>query len=94
MGPITDHSKEHLGPGDVMIARTRRRALQAARAFAEGQPAPGLDHPEVLMGARSGFFEMDASVEWQAAYAEKMCTADRVLKPAAQVPQQETVAAK
>jgi phthalate 4,5-dioxygenase len=80
MGAITDHSHEHLGPGDVMIARTRRRALQAARAFASGDPAPGLNEPEVLMGARSGYFEVPTSVEWQQAYAEKMRIADRVLQ--------------
>lgn len=79
MGPITNHANEHLGPGDLMIARTRRRALQAARAFAQGQPAPGVDEPEVMMGARSGFFEMPQSVDWQQAYADKMRSADRVL---------------
>ena len=78
MGPITDHSREHLGPGDRMIARTRRRALMAARAFADGTPAPGVDQPEVLMGARSGFFEMHQSVDWQKAYADKVQQAYRV----------------
>jgi phenylpropionate dioxygenase-like ring-hydroxylating dioxygenase large terminal subunit len=78
MGAISDHSTEHLGPGDLMIARTRRRALAAARAFAAGSPAPGLDEPEVLMEARSGFFEMPQSVEWLQAYAAKMESAHRV----------------
>jgi hypothetical protein len=84
--------REHLGPGDLMIARTRRRALQAARAFASGDPAPGVDAPEVMMAARSGYFEMHQSVEWQQAYADKMKTADRVLKQAAPAP--EAVPAK
>jgi hypothetical protein len=75
-----------------MIARTRRRALQAARAFAAGTAAPGVDAPEVMMGARSGYFEMPASVEWQQAYADKMRIADRVLKQAAAAP--EAVPAK
>jgi len=79
MGPITDHSREHLGPGDLMIARTRRRALAAARAFAAGTPAPGsYESPEVMKAARSGYFEISDSVEWQAAYEDKMRTADRV----------------
>lgn len=78
MGAITDHSREHLGPGDVMIARTRRRALQAARAFAAGEPPPGVDAPEVMMGARSGYFEEHESVEWQHAYAGRMGQAERV----------------
>jgi phthalate 4,5-dioxygenase oxygenase subunit len=80
MGPITNHATEHLGPGDLMIARTRRRALQAARAFAGSTPPPGVDQPEVMMGARSGYFEMHESVEWQQAYRDKMGIADRVLK--------------
>mgnify|MGYP003579470013 CR=1 FL=1 len=54
MGPITDHLREHLGPADLIIARTRRRALQAARDFAAGMPAPGVELPEVLAQARSG----------------------------------------
>ena len=78
MGAITNHSLEHLGPGDLMIARTRRRALQAARAFRDGTPAPNVDTPEVFMGARSGYFEMHQSVDWQKAYAERMLTATRV----------------
>jgi len=80
MGGITDHSKEHLGPGDLMIARTRRRALQAARAFRDGTPAPGVDAPEVFMAARSGYFEMHQSVDWQKAYEEQMRAAKRAPK--------------
>lgn len=77
MGAITDHAWEHLGPGDLMIARTRRRALMAARAFRDGQPAPGLMTPDILSDARSGFFEIDAAVDWQEAYAQKVMKADR-----------------
>ena len=85
MGAITNHSLEHLGPGDLMIARTRRRALQAARAFRDGTPAPNVDAPEVFMGARSGYFEMHQSVDWQKAYGEKMLTATRVAQVNAKV---------
>ena len=95
MGGITNHMHENLGPGDVMIARTRRRALAAARAFAAGTPAPGCMEPEILMGARSGFFEMPSSVDWQQAYAEKVRSADRVLKSqAAPAPAPELAPAK
>jgi nitrite reductase/ring-hydroxylating ferredoxin subunit len=86
MGPITDHAFENLGPGDLMIARTRRRALQAARAFRDGSPAPGALEPAVLMAARSGFFEMPNTVDWQRAYAQQMVAADRVLQAADLVP--------
>jgi phenylpropionate dioxygenase-like ring-hydroxylating dioxygenase large terminal subunit len=91
MGPITDHSKEHLGPGDLMIARTRRRALQAARAFRDGTPAPGIVTPEVMMAARSGYFEMHQSIEWQQAYADMMRTAQRAPK-APKVPAEPAMA--
>jgi len=77
MGAITDHSLERLGPGDLMISRTRRRALQAARAFRDGVPAPGCDEPQVLTAARSGFFEMAQSVDWQDAYHDRMRDAVR-----------------
>lgn len=78
MGAITNHAREHLGPGDLMIARTRRRALAAARAFAAGTPAPGVDDPALMTDARSGYFEIDDSVEWQAAYSRMMEGASRV----------------
>lgn len=84
MGAITDHSREHLGPGDVMIARTRHRALQTARAFRAGTSAPGVDDPELLMDARSGYFEMHQSVPWQDAYTSELERAQRVLKAASE----------
>ncbi len=78
MGGITDHDFEHLGIGDQMIARTRRRLLKAARAFCEkGTPPPGVDNPEVYMGARSGYFITDAATEWRKAYEEQVAKAKR-----------------
>jgi hypothetical protein len=62
-----------------MIARTRRRALAAARAFAAGTAAPGVDDPATLMEARSGFFQMPVTVDWQQAYEQNMRSAQRVL---------------
>ncbi|HET9207143.1 MAG TPA: Rieske 2Fe-2S domain-containing protein [Burkholderiaceae bacterium] len=85
MGAITDHGFEHLGPGDLMIARTRRRALQAARAFAGGAPAPLVDQPEIYMGARSGYFELPSSVPWQDAYESQMQTVQRAPQAAAEL---------
>jgi len=87
MGGITDHAKEHLGPGDLMIARTRRRALQAARAFRDGSPAPGVDAPEVFLAARSGYFEVHQSVDWQKAYEDQMRIAERAPKAPAPAPE-------
>ena len=60
MGPIVDHTKEHLAPSDIMIARTRRRLLTVARAFAEnGTVPPGVDDAEVFWNARAGSFYAD-----------------------------------
>ncbi len=78
MGPISDHSHEHLGPGDLMISRTRRRALQAARAFAEtGQTPPGVDSPEVFLASRSGYFVAEQEVDWLEAYDAQVRTSVR-----------------
>jgi hypothetical protein len=57
MGSIIDHASEHLAPSDLMIARTRRRLLIAARALRDKNTLPpGVEDPEVFRGARSGFF--------------------------------------
>jgi phthalate 4,5-dioxygenase len=78
MGPITDHAFEHLAPTDLMIARTRRRLLRAARAFAEtGQLPPGARDPRVYQGIRSGAFHVDPATDWQQAYADQLKIATR-----------------
>lgn len=78
MGPITDHSLEHLGPGDRMVIRTRMRLLQAAREFRDtGKPPPGVDAPDVFLGARAGYFLADPSVTWERAYEEQVRSAVR-----------------
>ena len=53
MGPIYDRTQERLGTSDVMIIRTRRKLIDAVRAFAKGAPAPGIDKPD-LWRMRSG----------------------------------------
>ncbi len=78
MGPVTDHAFENLGPSDLMIARTRRRLLTAARALREkGAPPPGIADPEVYRGARSGFFISSESIPWQEIYAKALAAAVR-----------------
>jgi len=93
MGGITDHAFEHLGPGDLMIARTRRRALQAARSFRQtGAAPPGVDDPQVFLQSRSGYFLADPAVDWTAAYDAQVA---RAARPAEAPPQaQESVPAK
>jgi phenylpropionate dioxygenase-like ring-hydroxylating dioxygenase large terminal subunit len=82
MGPITDHSFENLAPTDLMIARTRRRALAAARAFAEtGKLPTAATDPQVYRGIRSGSFHVDPATDWQVAYAEQLKRALRWPRP-------------
>jgi hypothetical protein len=85
MGPITDHAFENLGPSDIMIARTRRRLLRAARAFAkDGTVPPGVDEPGIYTAVRSGDFVTDAKIAWRDAYEMQMRAAVRPLQQAAE----------
>jgi len=78
MGPITDHTFENLAATDLMIARTRRRALLAARTFAEtGALPPAAVDPQVYRGIRSGAFHADPATDWQKAYADQLKIATR-----------------
>jgi phthalate 4,5-dioxygenase oxygenase subunit len=78
MGAITDHSLEHLSPTDQMIARTRRRVLLAARAWAEKRSLPpGANEPALYLGARAGSFLHDAKVTLDDAYQEQLGQAVR-----------------
>jgi phthalate 4,5-dioxygenase oxygenase subunit len=73
MGMITDHGFEHLGPSDLMIIQTRRRAVEAATALAESKVVPpGIDNPDIFMGARGGDFALDEDMDWMEAYEEQM----------------------
>jgi nitrite reductase/ring-hydroxylating ferredoxin subunit len=78
MGPITDHGFEHLAPSDQMVARTRRRLLQAARALRDKGVLPsGIEHPEVFYGSRGGFFFTQPRTDWRELYAEQLRVAVR-----------------
>jgi hypothetical protein len=73
MGPVVDHSFEHLAPSDQMITRTRRRLLMAARALrAKGVMPPGARDTDVYRGARSGYFVSEGERPWQEVYANKL----------------------
>jgi hypothetical protein len=64
MGPIYRRNQEHLGTSDVMIIRTRRRLINAAKAFAEtGAVPPGVDEPW-LYRIRSGGILLPRSADW------------------------------
>jgi phthalate 4,5-dioxygenase len=78
MGPITDHTFEHLAPSDQMITRTRRRLLIAARALRDKAVLPpGIEDPGVLRGARSGYFVSDDASPWQDIYAKQLAASVR-----------------
>ena len=80
MGPIVDHSFEHLAPSDQMITRTRRRLLLAARALRDsGTVPPGVDTPDVYARARSGECVMQGD-DWQAVYEKRL---NDVIRPVA-----------
>jgi phthalate 4,5-dioxygenase oxygenase subunit len=50
MGPVIDRTEEHLGTSDAMVIRTRRRALNAAKALRDrGETPPGVDDPTVYL---------------------------------------------
>lgn len=73
MGPILDHTFEHLAPSDQMITRTRRRLLMAARALRDnGVPPPGAENASVFRDARGGYFVAADGAGWQTAYAEQL----------------------
>lgn len=77
MGAITDHTLEHLGPGDLMVARTRRRLLAEAAAFGEtGRMPAAVEQPEAYLGARGGHFVTPAGVDWRAAYRDELEAAE------------------
>jgi phthalate 4,5-dioxygenase len=73
MGPIVDHTFEHLAPSDQMITRTRRRLLMAARALRDGGVLPpGVENADVFRGARSGYLVTDDKTRWQEVYAREL----------------------
>jgi phenylpropionate dioxygenase-like ring-hydroxylating dioxygenase large terminal subunit len=64
MGPVYDRTKEHLGSADVMVIRSRRRLLAAARALREsGAVPPGVECPESY-AQRSGGVILPAGADW------------------------------
>ncbi|HEX5140924.1 MAG TPA: hypothetical protein VFX19_08265, partial [Dehalococcoidia bacterium] len=64
MGHIYPRTQEHLGTSDRMVILTRRRAIAAAKAFAEtGELPVCIDHPELYM-VRSGGAVLPRSIDW------------------------------
>ncbi len=64
MGAIADRTTEHLASSDVMVIRTRRRLLEAVRAFQEsGVVPPGVHNPDVYL-VRSGGVILPEDTDW------------------------------
>ncbi len=73
MGPITDHSFEHLAASDRMVAMTRRRLLDAAKALAErGTLPPGAAAADAYGRARGGFFLAAQARAWPDVYHRQL----------------------
>jgi phthalate 4,5-dioxygenase len=76
MGPIVEHTFEHLGSSDRMIARTRRRLLLAARALRDHNTLPpGVEDASIYHGARSGYFVSDDQGPWKDVYERRLAAA-------------------
>ena len=70
MGPIYDRTQEHLGTSDAMVIRTRRRAINAAKALRDtGEVPPGVDDPKVYR-YRSGGVILPRAAAWLEATKE------------------------
>jgi hypothetical protein len=78
MGEIVDRSLEHLMSSDVMISRTRRALLKAARHFQQTGETPRLvREPGIGFEARSGAFITRESGDWRQIYEEQLRSAPR-----------------
>jgi phenylpropionate dioxygenase-like ring-hydroxylating dioxygenase large terminal subunit len=78
MGPIVDHTFEHLAPSDQMITRTRRRLLVAARALRDNRVLPpGVEDTDVYRAARSGYFVSDDKSPWREVYTKQLAASVR-----------------
>jgi nitrite reductase/ring-hydroxylating ferredoxin subunit len=73
IGGSADHSREHLGPSDQMIIRTRKRLARAVRKFAANGAAPSaVDNPECFRNALGGGFVASSEEALMPAYARQV----------------------
>jgi phenylpropionate dioxygenase-like ring-hydroxylating dioxygenase large terminal subunit len=70
MGAVSDRMREHLGSSDQMVIRSRRFAINAARALRQNGTVPfAVDHPEVYRERSGGTF-LARGVDWWEATAQ------------------------
>ena len=73
MGEITNHSWEHLAPSDQMITMTRKRLLNAARAYQKDGTLPAsAANPVLFRDQRGGFFLASEDRKWPEVYDQQM----------------------
>ena len=64
MGPIYDRTQEHLATSDMMVIRTRKRLIDAAKALRDrGETPPAVDTPAAYM-QRSGGVVLPRGADW------------------------------
>jgi hypothetical protein len=68
MGPLWDRTLENTGPSDVVIMRTRRRLIEAARHLRETGEAPRIAPGDYRL--RPVSVQLPEGASWRAAVAE------------------------
>jgi hypothetical protein len=76
MGPVADRSAEHLGAGDAVIVRLRRRLAKAARELSEsGTTPPGVDNPQGYR-LKQGILRVRPGMSWVEEIQARQAVAD------------------
>ena len=75
MGPITDHSWEHLAPSDQMIAETRKFLLRAARDHQKSGKLPeSAVEPGLTAHERGGNYVEPDGADWLQSYRARVAS--------------------
>lgn len=73
IGPVSEHSREHLGPSDRMIIQTRKRLVNAIEAFVTDGVIPSVvDDPAMFHSALGGGFYSSSSQDFVTAYLDQL----------------------
>ncbi|MBT6289988.1 MAG: (2Fe-2S)-binding protein, partial [Rhodospirillaceae bacterium] len=85
MGDITDHSLERLAPSDQMITATRKRLLNAAKAYQKDGSLPAAaGDPALYREQRGGFFLASDDRKWPEVYDQEMAAVTNPQREAAE----------
>ncbi|HEV2571203.1 MAG TPA: Rieske 2Fe-2S domain-containing protein [Beijerinckiaceae bacterium] len=77
MGPIVDRDREHLAPSDIMVVRTRRCLLRAAKELMEqGKVPPSAQNPDAYRRAWGGFANSSTDKNWLEVFEEAVMPAE------------------